>query len=471
MTSKNRYRGTAAIFLSACLGVAATGWGEDKAADATAGAWPQWRGPLNTGAAAEGAKPPTEWGEQKNVKWKVKLPGSGSSTPIVWGDQIFIQTAIPAGPAAQAPQTDQDDAATALAAPPPGPPEERRGRRGRRGSQPPTTKYQFVLMCLDRNTGETKWQQTAAEELPHEGHHGDHGYSSHSPVTDGQHVWAYFGSRGLYCFDMTGKRVWEKRLGQQRTRMGFGEGSSPALHGDTIVINWDHEGDDFIVALDKRSGDERWRQPRDEPTSWTTPLIVEHESKAQVVVPGTNRVRSYDLATGEQAWECQGLTGNVIPTPVAGDGIVYVMSGFRGAALFAVKLGHEGDLTGTDAIAWSHMKDTPYVPSPVLFDGKLLFFSANRDTVTVLDAKSGKPIVDAQRLGGLESVYASPVAAGGHVYMVGRNGTTIVAKVGEGKVDEVAVNELPEGIDASPAVVGNELFLRGKQSLYCIAAK
>ena len=446
---------------------------------AAAGGWPQWRGPSLTGAAAPDADPPTEWGEGKNLRWKVKLPGAGSSTPIIWGDRIFIQTAVPAGePAARRDAQPPEGTATLVnVAFQPGQREGRGGRgEGRRGGRgrfgggpPPTSPFKFVLLCIDRKTGKTIWEQVARELVPHEGHHKDHGYSSHSPVTDGTHVWAFFGSRGLHCYDMDGNRKWEKDFGRQQTRNGFGEGSSPALHGDTIVVNWDHEGADFVVALDKATGEEKWRQQRDEPTTWTTPLVVEHDGKPQVIVSGTNRIRSYDLATGKQIWECGGMTVNVIPTPVYADGVVYVTSGFRGAALLAIKLGSEGDLTGTDAILWKHDRSTPYVPSPVLTDGKLYLFAGNSGMLSCFDAESGKPLIDAQRIEGLENVYASPVAAGGRLYFVGRDGTTVVMRHEGDKLEELAVNELDEGIDASPAVVGKELFLRGQQHLYCIA--
>lgn len=437
--------------------------------------WPQWRGPLGTGAAPEGANPPTEWDATKNVRWKVKLPGAGSSTPIVWGDRIFIQTAVPAGAAADAPPQaasprgrDGRDGRDGQG--PRGGKGGKGGRGGFGGGGPPTTPQRFVLMCLDRKTGKTIWEQTARELVPHEGHHRDHGFSSHSPVTDGKHVWAWFGSRGLHCYDMEGKRVWEKDLGKQSTRNSFGEGSSPALHGDTIVVNWDHEGDDFIAAFDKLTGDEKWRQKRDEPTTWTTPLVVEHAGKAQVIVAGTNRVRAYDLETGKEIWHAPGLTQNVIPTPVAADGVVYLTSGFRGAALMAIKLGREGDLTGTDAILWSHEKATPYVPSPLLADGKLYFFSGNKGLLSAFDVKTGKPLVDTQRIDGLDNVYASPVQAGGRLYFVAREGkTVVVSHKGGGMVEELAINDLGDPIDASPAVMGNELFLRGRQHLYCIA--
>jgi outer membrane protein assembly factor BamB len=431
------------------------------------GDWPQWRGPTVNGVAPAG-DPPVTWGEGKNVKWKVKLPGKGTSTPIVWEDSIFIQAAIPAGKTADAAQPAAQQQ----------PPDDRggRGRGGRGGGfgamPPPTEAYKFVLLCLDRKTGKTKWEKVAREVVPHEGHHRDHGFASYSPITDGQHVYAYFGSRGLHCYDMQGNLKWEKDLGKMQTRNGFGEGSSPALFGDTIVILWDHEGDDdFIAAFDKNTGDERWRKPRDEATNWTTPLIVEHEGTPQVIVNATNGIRSYDLKTGEQIWQGPPLTTNTIPSPVFADGIVYCTSGFRGAALYAIRLGSKGDVSDTDAIVWSAKKSTPYVPSPLLYGDRLYFYSGNNAILSCFDAKSGKAIVDAQRLDDLEGVYASPVGAAGRVYLVGRNGAALVIKHLDktDKVEVLATNQLDEKIDASPAIVGKEMFLRGHENLYCIA--
>ncbi len=425
--------------------------------------WPQWRGPLRTGALPA-ANPPTTWSETENIRWKVKLPGSGASTPIIWENQVFIQTAIGTGnkvEGASAPEADESQRA--------GQPGRRR-RGGGFGSQRPTEIHQFVLLCLDRQSGQTLWQRVAREELPHEGHHRDHGFASYSPVTDGKHVYAYFGSRGLHCFDMTGELKWERNFGRLQTKMGFGEGSSPALSDNTIVVNWDHEGDDFIVALDAKTGRELWRQPRDEDTTWATPLIVEHNGKKQVVTSATGKIRSYDLQTGEPIWEHAGLTANVIPTPVAGDELVYAMSGFRGNALYAIRLGGSGDLTGSESVVWSHSKGTPYVPSPLLYDDKLYFFSGNNGILSCFDAKSGRPLLEAERIEGLAGVYASPVGASGRVYLVGRNGVTVVIRHSN-KLEVLATNQLDEGFEASPALAGKDLFLRGREHLYCIAEK
>lgn len=499
------------ILLTAALAVA---WASAIVTPKAEANWPQWRGPLATGEAP-GSKPPTTWGEDRNIKWKVKLPGFANSTPVIWGDRIYVATAIsetPASPASStavakpAPASGADGVpwkkpegwnvgpigqgkATTEAKPAPSPsaapaaagdtPEvvERRRRGGGGGggrgmrSEAPTAKTQFALVALDRATGKVVWQKTAREEVPHEGHHRDGSFASASPVTDGERIWVFFGSRGLYCYDLAGNLQWEKDLGDMQTRNAFGEGASPAVHGEMLVVNWDHEGEDFVVALDKRTGAEKWRQKRDEPTTWSTPLIVEHEGKPQVIVNATNRVRSYDLATGSLLWEASGMTTNVIPSPVFAAGTVYALSGFRGAALLAIKLGGSGLLDGTPSIAWKHNKSTPYVPSPLLAGDRLYFLSGNNALVSCFNAKTGAPHFEAHRLAELGGgVYASPVAANGHVYIVGRDGKTAVLKIAD-QPEVVAINTLNDRIDASPAIVGNEIYLRGNEHLYCIAEK
>jgi outer membrane protein assembly factor BamB len=427
---------TLLVLLGACLPAAAAPSDE---------AWPQWRGPLGTGAAPSG-DPPVTWSETNHVRWKSAIPGYGTSTPVIWGDHVFILSALAHGKSAP-------------------------GLGGGNPSGPQTSgeAYQFLVLAYDRTDGKPLWQQTAIEQVPHESHHPDHGFASASPVTDGEHLFAYFGSRGLYCYDVQGNRKWQRQFGQMRTRNAFGEGSSPALHGDTLVILWDHEGEDFIVALDKRTGQERWRQTRDEATGWTTPLIVQRGDRTEVMVSATGRIRSYDLASGRPLWECRGMTANAIPTPVAGPDLVYFTSGFRGSALLAIRLGRSGDLTDTDAVAWRVDRGTPYAPSPLLYDGRLYFFSGNNAQLSCLDALSGKPDFEVERLAGISGMYASPVGAAGRIYVAGRDGKCAVLKAGP-KLEILAFNALDDKFDASPAVAGKELFLRGHQNLYCIAA-
>ena len=422
------------------------------------GNWPQWRGPTGSGTAPA-ARPPLEWSETQNVKWKTALPGSGNATPIVWNDKVFILSAVPTGKKVE------------LQALPAEPPSEGPERRGRGRSQKPDEILQFTVMCLDRNSGEILWRQVARETLPHENHHRDGSFASASPVTDGQHLVAFFGSRGLYGYDLDGHLKWETDLGEMQTRNAFGEGSSPALHGDTVVVVWDHEGeDDFVVALDKRTGKELWRRERDEQTNWTTPLIVEVNDRPQAIVAGAKATIAYDLRTGEEVWRGPKLTGNVIPHPVRLEDTVIVMSGFRGAALHAIELGRSGDLTGSDAIRWSHARNTPYVPSPVLTDDSLYFASRNSGILTCLNARTGEPHFAAERLEGMGDVYASPVAAGNRVYVLDRKGTCVVLERGP-DLKILATNKLDEDTDASPALAGSEIFIRGRNSLYCIAAE
>lgn len=431
------------------------------------GNWPQWRGPLATGLAPA-SDPPVKWSEHENVRWKVELPGKGHAAPIIWNNRVFILTAEkkdqtpPAAGAAGMPVLQQD-----------GRREPRRGGRGRRRGfgrrEKPTAVHTFNVLALNRKTGETVWTTTVREAVPLEAGHTDASQASASPVTDGRHVYAYFGSQGLYCLDMNGKVVWETDLGDMRTRNEFGEGSSPALYGDTLVVNWDHEGDDFIVALNKKTGKELWRAERDEPTSWSTPLIVEAGGKAQVIVSATNFIRAYDLKTGDEIWRCKGMTRNTIPTPVAGRGLLYCISGFRGNALLAIRYGSaEGDISDSDRIVWQHHRNTPYVPSPLLYHDRLYFLDNNRPILSCLDAKTGEQLFEKKRLEGIDGVYASLVGAANRVYVAGRNGKTAVIRHG-GNFEMLATNTLDDGFDASPALAGNELYLRGRKALYCIA--
>jgi outer membrane protein assembly factor BamB len=458
--------------------------------------WSQWRGPNFTGEAAPASKPPIEWSEDKNIKWKQEIPGHGHSTPIIWGDRIYLQAAIPMPGDEKSDEDEKDDAEDRADASDrdgdrdqprasgrrPGREERdgerregRRGRRGRgrgRGAEKPTTTYQFVVMALDRKTGKPVWQKTVREQIPHEGSHPDGSLAPASPATDGQHLYAHFGSRGLYCLNMeNGDVLWEKDLGDMQTRNGFGEGSSPALHGDSVVINWDHEGDSFIVALDKKSGKELWRRDRDESTTWTTPLIIEDGGKVLAVVPAANRIRAYDLKDGNVVWECGGLGQNCAPTPVANEKILLTMTGWRDPSLVAIRYrGAEGDITDSERVAWKLDGKTPYVPSPLLINDIVYFLQRNNGILSCHDAESGKPLYDQQRLEKITGIYASPVAANGHVYIVGRNGVTYVLKHGpEFKV--VTTNELNDEFNASPAIVGNDIFLRGTKFLWCIGAK
>jgi outer membrane protein assembly factor BamB len=251
----------------------------------------------------------------------------------------------------------------------------------------------------------------------------------------------------------------------------FGEGASPAIYKDKIIMIWDHQGKSFITALDKNTGKDVWKVDRDEGTSWATPLIVEVNGKLQIVTAASKLVRSYDFETGELIWQCSGLTGNVIPCPVSADGIVFVMSGFRGFALRAIDLAKaKGDITDKDAILWKYDQDTPYTPSPMLANGKLYFLKANNGSLTCLDAKDGKVNYAIQKLEDTGSIYSSPTGVGDRFYIVGEKGLTYVIKQGP-QFEVIAKNKLDDGFHASPVIIGNDLYLRGFKHLYCISQK
>lgn len=409
--------------------------------------WHQWRGPLATGFSPT-ATPPLVWSESQNLKWKAAIPGAGKSTPIIWNDRIFLTAAI------------NSNKVVPTAAKPEDQPERRFGIKF------PNTLYQYQVICLDRQTGKIVWQKTAVEELPNEGHHGDNSYASASAITDGQRVYVSFGSRGLYAYDLDGNLQWQRKLGNVETRFSFGEGSSPSVHDDVVILVRDNETASEILAIDAQSGELLWEAKRDEISAWATPLITEFEGRTQVITNASRRVTSYDLKTGEIIWECGGQVTNVTPSPVRYENSVICMSGYQGSIAVSIPLSSKGDITGSDQVAWKFTRDTPYVPSPLLYGDIVYFNKLNSAIFTGLNAKSGQPVLETTRLPELSNIYASPVGAAGRIYVVGRDGTTLVLKQGA-TLDVLATNRLEDNIDASPALAGKQLFLRGKSHLYC----
>ncbi len=407
---------------------------------AVADNWGHWRGATGNGAATD-AHPPTEWSATKNVKWKVEIPGRGSGSPVVWGNQVFVVTAVNAAG------------------------EQPGGGRSGGGS---LSTLQFVLMCFDRTDGRLQWQRVATVAKPHQGTHSTNGFASASPCTDGEHVYAHFGSRGLYCYTMDGELKWKRTdFEPMTTRNSFGEGSSPTLEGDKLLVPYDHEGQSYLYALNKLTGETIWRVERDEPTCWATPLVVEHAGKKQVVMNGQNYARAYDLESGKELWRCGGQTDRPVASAVAGDGLVLIGSGFRGYFLGAFRLDGSGDIEGSKSVAWTLDRDTPDIASPLLSGGRLYFHKGKSGLLSCFDAATGKAHYSASRIPGINSTYASPIAAGGHVYLTGRSGTTVVIK--DDKVlNIVATNSVGETVDATPAPVDNQLFIRGERHLFCI---
>jgi outer membrane protein assembly factor BamB len=419
----------------ALLCLAAASSRADFAEDAQSN-WHRWRGPDATGVAPHG-NPPLHWDAETNIKWKIPVEGRGSASPIVWGDRIFLLTAVDTGQ--------------------PGP----------HASAGAKNLHQFKVLCFDRTTGERLWEKIACEAVPHEHLHETNTHASGSPTTDGKFLYVSFGSYGIYCYDLDGNLKWQRDLGDMHTRNEFGEGVSPTIHGDTLIVNWDQESDSFITALDAATGEDKWKQPRDEVTSWNTPIVVTEGGRTQVVVNGTTRSRGYDIATGEVIWECGGQTTNAIASPVVFDNLAICMSGFRGNAVFAIPLDATGDITGTDKVAWHWNKAGPYVPSPILYDDRVYFHKSSNAIVSCLNARTGEPTIDQKRVPGLGDSYASPVGAAGRIYFTSRNGTTVVIRHAD-ELEVLATNELGEPVDASPAIVGNDIFIRSDKHLYCI---
>lgn len=411
--------------------------------------WGQWRGPLATGAAPK-ADPPVEWSETKNIRWKTKLPGLGHSSPVVWGNLVFVTTAEMTG--AKKPFTGVTP-------------------DGAHNNMNPLFDHQFAVMAIDRQTGAVVWRRTVATRQPHESTHESATWASNSPVTDGEHVLSFFGSNGLYCLDTGGRLLWSRDLGDMQVKHGHGEGASPLLHGETVVVNWDHEGASVIVALAKRTGEELWRQPRDEVTSWATPIVVTHDGQAQVVVSGTRRVRGYDLKTGAVIWEAGGLPGNIVASPVGADGMVFAAGSYEKQTLLAIRLtGAKGELTGTQQIAWQKNRSTPYVPSPLLYDGWLYYLRHYQGVLSRVNAKTGDEPSGPFRLGSVFNIYSSPVAAAGRIYVTDRNGKTLVIS-NDPEPKALTLNKLDDRFSASAALVGDAIFLRGEKFLYCIGEK
>jgi outer membrane protein assembly factor BamB len=442
--SRDMHRFAFGLILFALCGTALAGdFEKDKLAN-----WHHWRGPNADGSAPQ-ADPPVKWDAKTNIKWKADLPGKGSATPIVWGDRVFVLTAV---------KTDRIAKASEMPKPDP---------RFQVKTDPPKNFYKFVVLCFDRKTGKPLWEKVAAERVPHEGTHESHTYAGGSPTTDGQFLYASFGSFGTYCYDFDGNLKWSRDLGPLHTRLGWGEAVTPVVAGDNLLLNYDQELDAALYCLDAATGKDRWVAKHDEKTSWNTPLVATHGGKTQVITSGTTRVRSHDLASGKIVWECGGMTVNPIPSPVKYRDAVIAVSGYKGAAAISIPLASTGDLGDKGKVNWRYAAGTPYVPSPALVGDRLYFTSTNDTALTVLDANTGKPVYEKERLPQVKSFYGSPITAAGRVYFTDQSGTTVVLKAGD-TMEVVAVNKLNDHIDASPVAVGKQLFLRSEKCLYCI---
>ncbi len=439
-----------------------------------AGSWPTWRGPSFDGIA-EGTGP-LSWSDDSGVRWRLPIPGRGFSTPVIHGNRIFVTTAIPLAPRVERPAPPHHETPTG--------PNRRAGEDGpkgggkrgpkkgpKKGPQGREVDHEFALICIERESGRVAWRDTVARVTPHESYRPTDGsHCNQSPVTDGVHVWTWFGSRGVFCHDIAGKRVWSRDLGVKlRIYHEYGEGTSPVLDGGLLYLKADHEAGSFLIALDAETGATVWRADRDEPTSYSCPLPVTDDGRRQLIATGSNRVRSYDARTGAVIWECGGLGMNAIPTPVAGGGLVFAMTGYQNPMLLAIRLGGRGDISDSNRVAWRNSRGNSYVPSPLYWRGKL-FVLADGGFLSCYDARTGKPHYQQWRIGTGNLFKASPVMAGGRLYLAGENENVFVASTDE-TPRILATNKLADQrFVASPAIAGGELYLRSESELFRISS-
>jgi len=445
--------------------------------------WPQFRGPNGCATTAETGLP-AEWGADKNVAWKVSVPGYGWSSPIVWGDKVLLTTA-------------SADKQTKPSGGFGGPGGGRGGPGGfGRGPRPPEDTYKWEVYCLSAADGTVLWKQTAAERRPALPKNGSNTYATETPATDGERVYAYFGGIGaVFAFDLAGKEVWKADIGAYPVQFGHGTASSPVLAGGRLFLQCDNEEKSFLLALDARTGKELWRAAREERTSWSTPLVWQNKERTEVVCVGSPRVRSYDPATGRQLWELGGLNGQVKASPVASAELLYVgigggpggfgpgrgggpggRGGFGGEGgsrpLFAVKAGAASDITlkegarANDAVAWSLPAAGPSTASPLLYDGYLYVLEERGGLVSCYDAKTGKQAYK-ERLPGARSFTSSPWAYEGKVFCLDDAGTTHVFQAGPA-FKALAKNAIDEMCWSSPAVAGGAVYLRTVDHFYCL---
>lgn len=411
--------------------------------------WPQWRGPMGTGISTE-KNLPAEWSATKNIKWKTAIPGRGHSSPIVWGQRVFLTTAIEGEVVPGAKAVKHMNGNQEFLHP---------------DSVGADRKHTFKVICLDRETGKILWEQIAFEGTPYDNRHRKSSFASSTPATDGKLVFAFFGCEGLYAYDMKGKLAWKADLGKLGT-VGMGTGTSPILYENLVLMQCDEENGDasFIVALDKKTGKQVWKTPRKVQVSWATPLLVRTAKRAELIASGTEAVIAYDPATGKELWRHKGVESNAIPSPVANTDTVFVSAGFPAKVAMAITLGGTGDLT--DKVVWKHDKGTAYVPSPILY-GDYLYLTTDRGILTCLDAKTGQLKYEGGRVPIPATFTASPVAVDGKILLTSEDGDTFIVKAGP--VHEILrTNTVGEPVYASPAISDGRIFIRAEKNLYAI---
>ncbi|HEY3581818.1 MAG TPA: PQQ-binding-like beta-propeller repeat protein [Pyrinomonadaceae bacterium] len=415
--------------------------------------WPQWRGADGSGISNE-KNLPAEWTPIKNIKWKTPISGRGHSSPIVWGNRIFLTTAIEGELVPGAKAVKHMDGDKEFIHP---------------DSVGADHKHTFKVIALDRNSGKILWETVAWEGTPYDNRHRKSSYASSTPATDGKLVYAFFGTEGLYAYDYNGKLAWKAQLGNLGT-VGMGTGTSPILFENLVIVQCDEENgaSSFIVALNKQTGKEVWRTPRKVQVSWSTPLLVRTAKRAELITSGTEFVIGYDPATGKELWRHKGVESNAIPSPVTNNDMVFVVAGFPAKIAMAIKLGGSGDLTGTPNVPWTYAKGTAYVPSPILY-GDYLYLTTDRGMLTCIDAKTGEVKYEGGRIPIPATFTASPVAFEGKILMTSEDGDTFIVKAGP-KHEILGTNSIGEAVYASPAIADGRIFIRGEKNLYCIGS-
>ena len=441
----NALRGLALCACAAGLGVGAD--------------WPQFRGPAASGVGS-GANPPVQWDAVKgvHVAWKVEIPGLAISSPIVWGDRVFVATAI------------SSDASQKF----------RTGQYGDTDSAPDRSPHQWKVMAYDKRTGKLLWEQLAYQGTPKTKRHPKSSQASASPATNGSVVVAYFGSEGLYAYSTEGKLLWKKDLGIQNAGWFFdpdsewGVGSSPVIYKNSVIVLCDRQKDSFIAAFDLKDGRELWRTARAELPTWGTPTIVQGKDRVEVVTNGTKAIRGYDAESGKELWALGPNSEIACPTPVSGQGLIFVTAGYSPVQpVYAIKIGSNGDLTlkdgkdSSDAIAWSKRSGGVYLPTPILY-GDLLYTINNNGVLSAYEAATGNRVYQ-QRVQG-SSFVASPVAAGGNLYIASEDGDVFVVKAGP-KYELAGKNPIGEPILATPAWADDLLLVRGERHLFAISGQ
>ena len=411
--------------------------------------WPQFRGE-NAGVVADNPALPESWGATENVAWKTPIPGIGWSSPVVWGDHIFVTAAVNTGT-----------------------PEPIKSGPLRGGDVvKPAAPYRWVVYDVSLETGKIRWQKDVATGVPADGTHMKNTYASETPVTDGERVYAYFANLGIFAFDLTGRQLWSKPMGPFTFRDGWGSAASPTLHDGRLFVVNDNNTESFIAAYDARTGRELWKRPRETGTNWATPYVWKHAQRAELIVPGSIKTRSYDF-DGNVLWELTGMSTIDIPTPFAAHGLLFINSGYVADALrpvYAIRPGASGDITLKEGetsnafIAWSHPTLGSYNPSSLVY-GDYYYTLHDRGFVTANDARTGKEIYGRQRISAEASGFsASPWAYNGKIFALSEDGDTFVLAAGP-EFKLIGKNSIGERTLATPAVAANSLIIRTASNL------